>query len=60
MSKKPRIQRLWIRCPAPGISHATAGAMTDILGEAGCAPFFCVSATVDLAEFAIQMVTISL
>jgi hypothetical protein len=37
-----------------------AGAMTDMLGDAGGAPFFCVSATLDLAEFAIQMITISL
>jgi hypothetical protein len=53
MSNAPRIQRFWTKWPAPGISHATAGAMTDMLGDAAGAPLFCVSATIDLAEFAI-------
>ena len=60
MSNRPRIQRFWIRWPAPGISHATAGAITDMLGDAGVAGAFCVSVAVDFAEFAIQMITISL
>ena len=34
ISSRPRIQRFWIKCPAPGTSQATAGATTDIvLGE---------------------------
>ena len=30
MSSRPRIQRFWIRCPAPGISQPIAGATTDM------------------------------
>ena len=41
------------------MSHATAGAMTDMLGDAGTA-VFCISAEVLLDEFAIQMITSSL
>ena len=59
MISRPRIQRFWIRCPAPGMNHATAGAMTDMLGRAGAA-VFCASAGVVLDEFAIQMITSSL
>jgi hypothetical protein len=57
MIKSPRIQRFWTRWPEPGMSHATAGAMTDMLGEA---VVFCTAAEVGLDEFAIQMVTSSL
>src|SRR5260370_9993013 len=31
ISSRPRIQRFWMRCPAPGTSHATAGATTDMV-----------------------------
>ena len=34
--------------------------MTDMLGDAGVASGLCVSAVAGLAEFAIQMITISL
>jgi hypothetical protein len=35
INSRPRIQRFWIKCPAPGMSQATAGATTDIVvGEA--------------------------
>ena len=60
MSNTPRIHRFWIRWPAPGISHAMAGAITDMLGDAGDAAVFGVSAVMDLVEFAIQIVTIAL
>jgi hypothetical protein len=60
ISNMPRIHRFWIRWPAPGISHAMAGAITDMLGNPCWAGVFGASAVVDLAEFAIQIITISL
>jgi hypothetical protein len=61
MSSRPRIQRFWIRCPAPGIYQPKAGASTDMV-VIGCVvvEFFTSSVFGLLAdEFAIQMVTIS-
>src|SRR5438309_320574 len=31
INNRPRIQRFWIKCPAPGMSQPTAGATTDIV-----------------------------
>jgi hypothetical protein len=59
ISNIPRIQRFWIKCPAPGMSHPKAGAMTAMPGDAGVAVVFCASAGADFVEFAIQMITIS-
>ncbi len=60
MSSEPRIQRFWIKWPAPGMSHPNAGAMTAMLGDAGDASACGVSVEADFTEFAIQMITISL
>ncbi|SPE45417.1 hypothetical protein SBA7_820019 [Candidatus Sulfotelmatobacter sp. SbA7] len=58
-SSPPRSQRLWIRCPAPGISHPTAGAKTAMV-VSGAALFSVVSDDfLPLEEFAIQISTIS-
>ena len=59
MINSPRIQRFCTRCPAPGMSHATAGAMTDMVGDADAVALG-VSAGGVLDEFAIQMITSSL
>jgi hypothetical protein len=59
MINSPRIQRFCTKWPAPGMSHAMAGAMTDML-EGADAAVFCASAGVLLEEFAIQMITSSL
>lgn len=60
ISSAPRPQRFWIRCPAPGISQAKAGATTDIVVK-GAVSALAGSRDFDLSlvEFAIQMVTIS-
>jgi hypothetical protein len=55
MINSPRIQRFWMRWPAPGINHPIAGAMTDILWDPASAAF-----DVAFGEFAIQMITSSL
>ena len=54
-SSRPRIQRFWIMCPAPGISQPTAGATTDIMLTGSC----CAVLDFSVVEFAIQMFTIS-
>jgi len=59
MINNPRIQRFCTKCPAPGMSHATAGAMTDMLGDAGTVAAG-ASVGVVFEEFAIQMITSSL
>jgi hypothetical protein len=57
MSRAPRMNRFWMRCPAPGISHASAGATIDmgVIGAAVALILFVFSTE----EFAIQIITIS-
>ena len=54
-SNKPRIQRFWIMCPAPGISQPTAGASTAMM----LAGWACTTLVFSVVIFAIQMFTIS-
>src|SRR5436190_14784036 len=35
ISSKPRIQRLWMKCPAPGMSQPSAGASTAMVVSGG-------------------------